>query len=146
VPDILRQVLAGMPVATSFELQEQYLARDNYVQYRETDFEFVSRLMEEEGIFSFFRHDDGGHSFVLTDGPPASSVGTFTVDRRAASRAATAPPSSGWCSSRLQRLRATASGRPSLGRSIRRESHPTRRGDRSQWRRWRRLDSLPAHH
>src|SRR5262249_30975978 len=37
------------------------------VQYRETDFNFVSRLMEEHGIFYFFRHEKGKHTLVLAD-------------------------------------------------------------------------------
>jgi type VI secretion system secreted protein VgrG len=45
--------------------------REYCVQYRESDFEFVSRLMEEEGIFYFFKHDDGKHTMVLADQPSA---------------------------------------------------------------------------
>ena len=37
------------------------------VQYRETDFNFASRLMEEEGIFYFFTHSDAGHKMVLAN-------------------------------------------------------------------------------
>ena len=37
------------------------------MQYRETDFNFVSRLMEEEGIFYFFEHADGKHKMILGD-------------------------------------------------------------------------------
>ena len=37
------------------------------VQYRETDFNFVSRLMEQEGIYYYFKHVDGRHTMVLTD-------------------------------------------------------------------------------
>jgi type VI secretion system secreted protein VgrG len=37
------------------------------VQYRETDFNFVSRLLEENGIFYFFKHAQGKHTLVLTD-------------------------------------------------------------------------------
>jgi len=37
------------------------------VQYRETDFAFVSRLMEEYGIYYFFEHEDGKHTLVLAD-------------------------------------------------------------------------------
>ena len=37
------------------------------VQYRETDFNFGARLMEEEGITFFFKHEDGKHTFVLAD-------------------------------------------------------------------------------
>jgi type VI secretion system secreted protein VgrG len=45
--------------------------RDYCVQYRETDFAFVSRLMEEEGLYYFFRHSEGGHELVVADGPAA---------------------------------------------------------------------------
>jgi type VI secretion system secreted protein VgrG len=46
-------------------------SRDYCVQWRETDFDFVSRLFEEEGIFYFFRHDRGKHTLVLADGSAA---------------------------------------------------------------------------
>jgi type VI secretion system secreted protein VgrG len=45
--------------------------RDYCVQWRETDFDFVSRLFEEEGIFYFFRHERGKHTLVLSDTPTA---------------------------------------------------------------------------
>ena len=35
------------------------------MQYRETAFNFVSRLMEQEGIFYFFQHENGKHTMVL---------------------------------------------------------------------------------
>jgi type VI secretion system secreted protein VgrG len=38
------------------------------VQYQESDFAFVSRLLEDAGIFYFFRHEDGKHTMVLCDG------------------------------------------------------------------------------
>ncbi|MBX3421516.1 MAG: type VI secretion system tip protein VgrG [Pirellulaceae bacterium] len=41
--------------------------REYCVQYRETDFDFVSRLMEEEGIFYFFVHENGKHTLHLAD-------------------------------------------------------------------------------
>ncbi|MHC5539754.1 type VI secretion system Vgr family protein [Singulisphaera rosea] len=65
VPDILKKVLAGLDV--TYELQGTYEPRDYCVQYRETDFNFVSRLMEEEGIFYFFLHTDNGHTMVVAD-------------------------------------------------------------------------------
>src|SRR5690606_5434404 len=37
------------------------------VQYRESDFNFVSRLMEQEGIYYYFKHGDGKHTLVLAD-------------------------------------------------------------------------------
>jgi type VI secretion system secreted protein VgrG len=67
VPDILKQVLAGLDVA--FELRGTYKARDYCVQYRETDFNFASRLMEEEGIYYYFRHTATGHTLVVADTP-----------------------------------------------------------------------------
>ncbi len=45
--------------------------RDFCVQYNETDFDFVSRLMEEEGIFYFFDQTPEGHRLVLGDAPSA---------------------------------------------------------------------------
>ena len=44
-----------------------YTARDYCVQYRETAFNFISRLMEEEGIYYFFTHEDGKHTLNLAD-------------------------------------------------------------------------------
>jgi type VI secretion system secreted protein VgrG len=37
------------------------------VQYRETDFNFVSRLMEQEGLYYYFKHAEGGHTLVVVD-------------------------------------------------------------------------------
>ena len=53
VPDILKKVFEGLDV--SYELMGSFRPRDYCAQYRETDFQFVSRLMEEEGIFYFFQ-------------------------------------------------------------------------------------------
>src|SRR5205823_5424627 len=65
VPDILKKVLQGLDV--TFELQGTYQPRDYCVQYRETAFNFASRLMEEEGIDYYFKHAEGGHTLVLAD-------------------------------------------------------------------------------
>jgi type VI secretion system secreted protein VgrG len=43
-------------------------AREYCVQYRESDFNFVCRLLEEEGIYFYFTHADGKHTMVLADG------------------------------------------------------------------------------
>ncbi len=64
-PDILKQVLTGMSV--SYEISGTYYQRDYCVQYRESDFAFASRLMEEEGIYYFFKHSDGDHQMVVSD-------------------------------------------------------------------------------
>ncbi|MGI9282806.1 MAG: type VI secretion system Vgr family protein [Endozoicomonas sp.] len=44
-----------------------YLKRRYCVQYEESDFEFVSRLLAEEGVSYFFEHSDGQHTFCLVD-------------------------------------------------------------------------------
>ena len=68
VPDIIKEVFADHPVAV-FEdgLTGKYAKRTYCVQYRETDFNFVSRLMEEEGIYYYFDHQDGRHVLKLVD-------------------------------------------------------------------------------
>jgi type VI secretion system secreted protein VgrG len=67
VPDILKSVLAGLEV--TFEIQGTFHPRDYCVQYRESDFNFASRLMEEEGIFYFFKHTAEGHKMVVANTP-----------------------------------------------------------------------------
>ncbi len=68
VPDIVKKVFADHPTADfKFELTASYRKWDYCVQYRETDFNFVSRLLEEEGIYFYTRHTDGHHTIVLTD-------------------------------------------------------------------------------
>ena len=65
VPDILRHVFSGLQV--NYELSATYHPRDYCVQYRESDFNFASRIMEEEGIYYFFKHSEGRHEMVVTD-------------------------------------------------------------------------------
>ena len=64
-PDILKKVLQGFDV--SYKLLANYHQRDYCVQYRESDFDFASRLMEEEGIHYHFKHANGSHQMVLSD-------------------------------------------------------------------------------
>ena len=68
VPDIIKAVFADHPSADfKLELTGTYRKWTYCVQYRETDFNFVSRLMEQEGIGYYFRHTDGHNTLVLTD-------------------------------------------------------------------------------
>jgi len=67
VPDILKKVLEGLDV--TYEIQGSFQPRDYCVQYRETDFNFASRLMEEEGIYYFFKHTSDGHKMVVANTP-----------------------------------------------------------------------------
>jgi len=66
--DIIEQIFKDLGFS-DYELQVKgsHPQRDYCVQYRETDFNFVSRLMEEEGIFYFFKHQDSKHMLVLAD-------------------------------------------------------------------------------
>lgn len=72
VPDIVMSVFRELGL-TDFEvkLSGTYRKWEYCVQYRETDFNFVSRLLEQEGIFYFFRHESGKHTLVLADAPSA---------------------------------------------------------------------------
>jgi|SRR5215469_580757 len=72
IPQIIQKVFSdrGFSDFTS-SLTGNYEPHEYCVQYRETDFNFVSRLMEQYGIFYFFQHDDGKHTLVLADSPSA---------------------------------------------------------------------------
>lgn len=72
VIDILKQVFQDKKFS-DFEVKTtgSYRKRDYCVQYGETTFEFLSRLMEEEGIYYFFDHQDGKHEMILCDGDGA---------------------------------------------------------------------------
>lgn len=68
VPDIIERLLQERGFSDfSLRLHGHYERRVYCVQYRETDFNFIARLMEEEGIFYFFEHESGKHTLVLAD-------------------------------------------------------------------------------
>jgi type VI secretion system secreted protein VgrG len=70
VPDIIKQIFSDLGFSDhAFRLSKSYPPREYCVQYRETDFNFVTRLMEQYGIFYFFEHEDGKHTLVLADTP-----------------------------------------------------------------------------
>ena len=50
-----------------FQLKSKPAKREYCLQYKESDFNFVSRLLEQEGIFWFFTHKEGKHTLVLAD-------------------------------------------------------------------------------
>ncbi|HSU13830.1 type VI secretion system Vgr family protein [Longimicrobium sp.] len=76
VPDIAKAIFGELGY-TDFKdsLTGTYDAREYCVQYRETAFDFISRLFEEEGIFYFFEHADGKHTLVLADATSAHAAG-----------------------------------------------------------------------
>lgn len=87
VPEIIQEIwkTAGF---TDYEdrLKGTYPERELTVQYRETTFAFCQRLMEYEGIYYYFKHEDGKHTLVLADDPanhdagPAAEVSYLPTD------------------------------------------------------------------
>jgi type VI secretion system secreted protein VgrG len=72
VPEIIKDTFDNLGLRDfRDELSRQYSKWDYCVQYRETDFQFISRLMEQEGIYYFFEHEKGKHILVLADSPQA---------------------------------------------------------------------------
>ena len=68
VPDIVKQVFNDAGFSDyEIKLSGHYGVREYCVQYRETSLNFVNRLLEHEGIYYYFRHDDGKHIMVLAD-------------------------------------------------------------------------------
>jgi len=68
VPDILDDIFRSEGFTdVDIQLMDQYPVRNYCVQYQESDFAFVSRLMEQEGIYYYFRQEDSKHTLVLCD-------------------------------------------------------------------------------
>ncbi len=91
VPDIIKEVLGPYGFTIDDKLTGTYRTWDYMVQYGETDFNFISRLLESEGGYFFFDHSQGSHKLVLADdigshsplpsGP--SSIPYYSGDRAA---------------------------------------------------------------
>ena len=72
IPQIIEAVFTGHGFHDyKLSLTGTYPENEYCVQYRETDFNFVSRLMEREGIHYFFEHENGKHTLVLADSSSA---------------------------------------------------------------------------
>jgi len=70
VPDIVEKIFTEKEFLDyKLLLNDSYDKRDYCVQYRETDFNFISRLLEEEGIYYFFEHEEKKHTLILADAP-----------------------------------------------------------------------------
>lgn len=81
VPDIIQSELddlgdkgghplvqLGLGVADyEIYMESDYEEREYVVQYKESDFNFISRLMEHEGIYYYFEHDETKEKVVITD-------------------------------------------------------------------------------
>lgn len=67
-PDIIEQIFGDLGFSDyELKLDGEYREWEYCVQYRETDFNFVSRLMEQEGMYYYFKHDNGKHVLVISD-------------------------------------------------------------------------------
>jgi type VI secretion system secreted protein VgrG len=85
VPNIITTVFQNLGYKDySDETKGSYQPLEYCVQYRESSFNFVSRLMEEYGIYYFFKHEQGKHTLVLADDSSAVSdcpvQSSFEVD------------------------------------------------------------------
>jgi type VI secretion system secreted protein VgrG len=70
VPDIVKEVFEKLGFSEyDIRLSGTYDPLVNCVQYQETDFAFVSRLLESAGIYYFFEHEESRHVLVLGDSP-----------------------------------------------------------------------------
>lgn len=75
--EIIKQVIegAGIQDVDYSRLSRPRVPRGYCVQYKESDFAFVSRLMEEEGIYYFFQHEEDRHIMVLCEGTASHQPG-----------------------------------------------------------------------
>ena len=73
VPEIVEAVFQDHAAiaAFKFKLVRSYRKWLYCVQYRETDFNFVARLMEDEGMYWYFEHGQGVHTLVIVDAASA---------------------------------------------------------------------------
>ncbi len=84
IPEIVKQILQEAKVEVDDRLNGEHKKLEFCVQYRETDFNFCSRLMEQEGIYYFFKHEQGKHTLVLADSRSAHEAfpGHDSIDFR----------------------------------------------------------------
>ncbi|HEV7575711.1 MAG TPA: type VI secretion system tip protein TssI/VgrG [Caldimonas sp.] len=72
VPEIVKKVLEDHGVAKfEFKTFRTYRKWVYCVQYRESDYNFVARLLEHEGIYWYFVHSEGEHKLILVDSQSA---------------------------------------------------------------------------
>jgi type VI secretion system secreted protein VgrG len=70
VPEIVEKIFVEKHLNDfKLKMKDTYEKREYCVQYNETDFNFISRLLEDEGIYYFFQHEDGKHTLILADDP-----------------------------------------------------------------------------
>ncbi|MDX8000570.1 type VI secretion system tip protein VgrG [Xenorhabdus sp. Reich] len=73
-PEIIKDILDKHKVKFKNELNSKYQSLEYCTQYKETDFDFLSRLMEREGIYYYFQHSESDHTLILADSPQSHSA------------------------------------------------------------------------
>ena len=110
VPDIIQEILGDYGFSSDLDqrLSQTHDARGYVVQYRETDYDFICRLMEEEGIYFYFTSDGDREKMVLADDTGAHDPVQGETPPSNTSRASRAKPAS----SRMSSTGAAPSGPP----------------------------------
>lgn len=67
VTDVIKDVLSAYSISPTINTSNTYSPLEYCTQYRESDFNFISRLMEQHGIFYYFQHTADDHTLVLQD-------------------------------------------------------------------------------
>ena len=80
VPDIVESIFGEHGITYRKVLVQPHPKREYCVQYNESDFTFVSRILEEEGIFYYFEQGEGLHTLVLVD-QNSETRGCFPASR-----------------------------------------------------------------
>ena len=80
VLDIIKEVFSRAKIS-NYEIKatESYETFEYCVQYAESDFQFISRLMEQEGLYYFYEHSDGKHSMVICDKASSHAEGDVST-------------------------------------------------------------------
>lgn len=84
VPEIIEEVFKGFEFSN--EVQGDFNPRNYCVQYGESDFDFASRIMEEEGIYYYFEHTPTSHKIIFANTTqshlniPVENVINYAVD------------------------------------------------------------------
>jgi type VI secretion system secreted protein VgrG len=73
VVDVVKAVVGAYGISPSNQTTATYTPMEYCTQYRESDFDFISRLMEQHGIFYYFKHTQDDHTFTIADATSALS-------------------------------------------------------------------------
>ncbi|OTA20641.1 type VI secretion system substrate VgrG1b [Xenorhabdus beddingii] len=74
VPEIIKDILDKHKIKFKNSLTAKYQPLEYCTQYKETDFNFLSRIMEREGIYYYFQHGKKEHTLILADSPQSHAA------------------------------------------------------------------------